>query len=159
MSYMVSPFKIAAIAKENFHDPTDYLNIIEFGSVCYDAGMVEVLRIVAAKHSKERVPATVQTKQQELVVQKKKDELMKVLNEEAKQLFEEYDEAIHNLMAFDADDHLIEGFVRGYRFLNNYILFDAGGREIVEQNMCHKTKKATVQLHDGFSNKEQADSL
>jgi hypothetical protein len=130
MSYMVSPLKIAAIAKEKFHHPTDFRDVLEFGSVCYDAGMVEVLKIVAAKHNREYVPASVQTKQQELVVQKKKDELMKVLNEEAKQLFEEYDEAIHNLMAFDADDHLIEGFVRGYRFLKNYTLFEANGEGV-----------------------------
>jgi hypothetical protein len=129
MSSMVSPLKIAEIAKEKIHNPTDFHNAIEFGSVCYDAGMVEVLRIVAAKYSKDRVPASVQTKRQKLVVQKKKDELMNLLNEEAKQLFEEYEEAIHHLIAFETDDHLIEGFVRGYRFLKNYILFDAGGRE------------------------------
>lgn len=127
MSTMVSPFKIAAIAKEKIHHSTDFHNILEFGSVCYDAGVEEVLKIVASKYDSEYVPASEQTKQQELVVQKKRDELIKALNEEAKQLFEEYDEAIHDLMHFKAGDHLTEGFIRGYRFLKNHILFGSNG--------------------------------
>jgi hypothetical protein len=127
MSYMVSPLKIAGIAKEKIHHPTDFHNILEFGSVCYDAGMVEVLKIIAAKYARGYVPTSAQTKQQELVVQKKRDELIKSLNEETKQLFEEYDKAICELMACDADDHLTEGFIRGYRFLKNYNLFEGSG--------------------------------
>jgi hypothetical protein len=129
MSYMVSPIRIAEMAKKTMRNEDDFRNILEFGSACYDAGVTEVLRIVAAKYGSDYVPPSKQTKQQELIVQQKKDELMKRLDEETKQLFEEYDEAIHNLMAFDADDHLIEGFVRGYRFLKNYIIFEVNGEE------------------------------
>jgi hypothetical protein len=129
MSYMVSPIRIAEMAKKTMRNEDDFRNILEFGSSCYDAGVTEVLRIVVAKYGRDYVSPSKQTKQQELIVQQKKDELMKRLDEETKQLFEEYDEAFRDLMHFEADDHLTEGFIRGYRFLKNYIIFEDNGEE------------------------------
>ncbi|EMI11261.1 DUF6809 family protein [Anoxybacillus gonensis] len=130
MSYMVSPIRIAEMAKKTMRNEDDFRDILEFGSACYDAGVTEVLRIVAAKYGRGYVPPSKQTKQQELIVQQKKDELMKRLDEESKQLFEEYDEAIRDLMAFEAEDYLMEGFVRGYRFLKTHVLSSADSEEI-----------------------------
>lgn len=128
MSYMVSSVKIAEMAKEKLQNPLDFHDTLQFGSACYDAGMVEVLRMIAVKYGRGYVSASEETKQQELVVQRKKEELIKALNEETKQLFEEYDEAIRDLMGYEAEDHLIEGFIRGYRFLKNYTLFEGSER-------------------------------
>lgn len=117
MSTMVTVYKIAEIAKSH-RVSLDYA--LEFGSACYDAGMVEVLKGVAIEvlaREGNNIATSKYTKERRLAVEEKYKALESVLNEQERQLLEDFTDELYALMATEAEDHFVEGFIHGYRYL------------------------------------------
>ena len=117
MGTMVTAHKIAEIAKSH-RVSLDYA--LKFGAACYDAGMVEVLKGVAIEvlaREGNNIATSKYTKERRLAVEEKYKALESVLNEQEKQLLEDFTDELYALMAAEAEDHFVEGFIHGYRYL------------------------------------------
>jgi len=115
MDTMVTAHKIAKIAKSH-RVSLDYA--LEFGAACYDAGMVEVLKGVAIEVlAREGSNTSKYTEKKRLAVEEKYEALESVLNEEEKQLLEDLNDEFQDLVSAEAENHFIEGFIHGYRYL------------------------------------------
>jgi hypothetical protein len=117
MGTMVTAHKIAKIAKSHRVN-LDYA--LTFGAACYDAGMVEVLKGVAIEvlaREGNNIVTSKYTKESRLAVEEKYKALKSVLNEEEKQLLEDLNDEFQDLVSAEAENHFIEGFIHGYRYL------------------------------------------
>ncbi|NNU94695.1 hypothetical protein ETC01_16350 [Geobacillus sp. NFOSA3] len=117
MSSMVTAHKIAEIAKSH-RVSLDYA--LKFGAACYDAGMVEVLKGVAIEvlaREGNNIATSKYTKERRLAVEEKYKALESVLNEEEKQLLEDFNDEFQDLVYTEAENYFIEGFIHGYRYL------------------------------------------
>ncbi|AEH49824.1 MAG: hypothetical protein CW346_14675 [Bacillaceae bacterium] len=117
MSTMVTAHKIAEIAKSH-RVSLDYA--LTFGAACYDAGMVEVLKGVAIEvlaREGSNILASKYTKEKRSIVEEKYEALKSVLNEQERQLLEDFNDEFHDLVYAEAENYFIEGFIQGYRYL------------------------------------------
>lgn len=119
---MVDMLTIVKIAKRN-NVKLDY--VAEFALDCYEAGMVELLRDVA-ETALETVVAKESKKTKEARTNQEKyyQELLNNLNPQEAEMLDEYQELFSHQMGLDEQDHFIEGFVHGYRYLKSKIVHE-----------------------------------
>lgn len=123
IQHMVCPSKIAKTAKNKVS--MDNGNLV-FGTHCYEAGMVEVLKGIAMKELDEG-DVCIETSKQVTKLNKKATEayqaLVNAVSNREVSLVKEMDEVYNLVAAAEAEDHFIEGFLRGYRYLKHIMEF------------------------------------
>jgi hypothetical protein len=118
---------ITTIAQQEKVSITD--DTLKIGSACFDAGAREILRHIAIVDIEKLGPLSIasnHTKRMSVECQEKYDLINTTINKIERPLLKEYDEAFHNLMAAEAHDYYIEGFIRGYAFLKYHITHRVG---------------------------------
>lgn len=108
---------------------------LRIGSTCYDAGMISILRIIAAQQSIEDDPSTFKesdmTKSLAGTTQDKFDKLFNTLDEVQQKMFLDYEDEQTSYMGCSRDDYYIQGFISGFRFLLREIKYGSGN-ELLE---------------------------
>lgn len=120
--YMVRPTKISKTAKETVSMDNGNL---EFGTSCYEAGMIEVLTSIAVQEM-DHLPYTESSKRVKKLNKEAVEAfqaLQNTLIEKEFKLLKEMDEAYNQVAAAEAEDHFIRGFISGYRYLKHVLEF------------------------------------
>lgn len=123
---MVSPRRIAKIA-DTLKKPVSMDYGLELGVACFEEGMMEILRHVAEQDFNQdcgHILMSAYSKEMNRIAEEKYEELQSVLDCRQQGLLKQYDEAYRNLSGSEVNDYFIVGFIRGYRFLRNHIIFD-----------------------------------
>jgi hypothetical protein len=120
---MVAANTIADIAKKEGVSADRTLN---FGSACYNAGMIAVIRSVAIldfERTGFNVSPSKSTKECMPNVENTLEILINTLHRLDREVFEIHSEALQELHAKEQRDYYIEGFIRGYSYLKDFITF------------------------------------
>lgn len=126
MKPMVPQRKVNKIAERKLPDLIKRNHALEFGSSCYESGMVEVLRNIAFQDlvdGIEYVKTSVKTKEVEVECEERFQRLINAISEKGAELLDSYDESFSALLSSEATDHYVEGFVRGYKYLKLQLSF------------------------------------
>ena len=100
-----------------------------FGLMSYEAGMIEVLRGVAAEdfeYGVGTIPITAEMGRLSEMANQKASELSGKLDESTYILFLEFDCATQDASGVEATEYFVQGFLRGYRYLKNQMEFRGG---------------------------------
>ncbi|OKL36235.1 hypothetical protein BLL40_11515 [Domibacillus mangrovi] len=125
---MVTTSRIADIAEETSLE-VSLDHTLGFGTACYDSGMVEVLRDIAAEELEtliEGVPVTVHTRELTGKTEESYQTIYNGLDQKEKELLNVFQDNFHDMLLAEAGDHFIHGFVQGYRYLKNRIVYTSG---------------------------------
>jgi hypothetical protein len=123
--HMAAPSTITEIALESL--PNEKGDIIKFGSECFDAGVIEILKQIANSSLTTRhFTSTEETQKRAMETEERYLELKNSLNDAYIPLAENLDQAWGDFMAAEAYDYYVSGFIDGYRYLKNYIAHNKG---------------------------------
>jgi hypothetical protein len=122
---MVAPLTLVPISEET-DTSFNSNNTLAFGVKCYEAGMVQVVRGIAEDHIR-RFDSSDFTRRLNNAAKEKRLELEKTFNTRDYALIKEYADALSEANAGDAEDHYIQGFLDGYRYLANRIAYKGEG--------------------------------
>lgn len=126
---MVSATTIADLAKNTLPGSISLNDSLGFATTCYESGMIDVLRGVAMEDMEYGVGFIKSTPKMEKdlkEMEKRTEELRRVLNVDQFRLFREFIESANNVENSDAEENYIQGFLRGYRYLKNQMEFRGG---------------------------------
>jgi hypothetical protein len=124
---MVAPSTLVPISKET-DTSFNGNNTIAFGIKCYEAGMVQVLRGIAEDNIyRLQVCNSDVTRERYKNCNVKEKEIETAFNSSDLTLIKEYVEAISEANACEAEDHYIQGFLDGYRYLANRMAYKSEG--------------------------------
>jgi hypothetical protein len=116
---MVSRSRIAKLANES--NVNNIESVIGFASICYEAGMMEILKGIAEKELDRHPAVELSTSTRELI--NKVDHLLNILentlNPEQMKLLKECGHQYQYLADAQANDYFIAGFMNGYRYLKS----------------------------------------
>lgn len=118
MSLLISWDRLTDISRGCNKD-LDIDDLDEVGVKFYEGGMEDVLREVAAYHlksSKDDRPSSKDTVRMHKHVERLEKLLNHSLNEKQQALFRDYRDAFYDLVAFEAGDDYIYGFLDSYMF-------------------------------------------
>jgi hypothetical protein len=133
IQYMVRPTLISETSEKNISMDNGNL---QFGTSCYEAGMIEVIKGIAIQEmdhmeyrdSSERVKRlnNEAVKAYEALANNlngDKFEINDILNGKLIDRLKEMDAVYNQVAAAEAEDNFIEGFIRGYRYLKHLMEF------------------------------------
>ncbi|WP_407270007.1 DUF6809 family protein [Radiobacillus sp. PE A8.2] len=125
MKQMVNSLKIASIAKKKLPANISLDNTLDFATACYERGMEEVIKDIAFLELDKFDPIKIRNSTMRLnqVCQQRFDELESLLTSEQKEQLRAYEEAYANFLGAESGDHFIHGFISGYRYLKNQVIF------------------------------------
>jgi hypothetical protein len=116
---MVSRSRIANLANES--NVKNLESVIGFASVCYEAGMMEILKGIAEKELDRHPSVELSKSTRELI--NKVDHLLNILentlNPEQMKLLKECSHQYQYLVDAQAADYFLAGFMSGYRYLRS----------------------------------------
>ena len=116
---MVSRSRIANLANES--NVKNLESVIGFASICYEAGMMEILRGIAEKELDRHPSVELSKSTRELI--NKVDHLLNILentlNPEQMKLLKECNLQYQSLVDAEASDYFAAGFLNGYRYLKS----------------------------------------
>jgi hypothetical protein len=116
---MVTPFTIAELADEK--EVKDLHPVLGFGAECYEAGMIEVLRMVAEKELEKHseIKLSQSTKEFNSKMEYQYLLLKEASNLQQNKLLEEFQDQYEFLNGSENTDFYIAGFLQGYRYLKS----------------------------------------
>lgn len=120
---MVSPMTISKIAGRFNNISYDYAG--SFGVACYEEGMKQVIKQIAriSLFTGGPIPQSKHARKATKKLENMYQNIVKALKDNDKQTLDKLGEAYSNVMAAECEDHYIEGFIRGYQYLMNYLIF------------------------------------
>jgi hypothetical protein len=125
--HMAAPSTIAEIAKENLPPQNEKGDILKFGSECFDAGIIEILKQIANSEINKRDFLKSKYTRERLVETKEKYQtLLNTFNERERTLIKDFDDSWNDYRTAEAYDCYVEGFIDGYRWLKSYIEHNKG---------------------------------
>lgn len=103
-------------------------NSMDFGVKCYEAGMIEVLKGIAEDRLEKLVLISSGfTTKLNAIADEKRLELESTFNARDYALIKEYEEALSQAEAGNAEDYYIQGFLDGYRYLAHRLAYNCEG--------------------------------
>lgn len=126
---LIAPTRLLELAGDALPKSVSWDQVGQFGLTSFEAGMVEVLRGIAEEdfeYGVGNIPASRDMDQFGKLATHKASELSGKLDETAYNLFVEFDCTMQDASAAAAEEHFIQGFLRGYRYLKNQMEFGRG---------------------------------